>query len=120
LISKTIDTSKLKMFSSNYTLYGDMSDRVMKTLSDFVPRQEVYSIDESFLDMSGMENTDLLQLGARIKATVQQNCGIPVCVGIAPIAGMLRRRVRTSCWAAVIGDIVSAVSGQCVWCFTTV
>ena len=70
LIPKTIDMSSLKMFSSNYTLYGDMSDRVMKTLAQFVPRLEIYSIDESFLDMSGMEHMDLLQLGLKIKQTI--------------------------------------------------
>ncbi len=72
------------VFSSNYTLYGDMSDRVMKTMAEFVPRMEIYSIDEAFLDMHDMAYTDLLQLGMMIKRTVRQNTGIPVTVGIAP------------------------------------
>jgi DNA polymerase V len=72
------------VFSSNYTLYGDMSDRVMKTLATFVPRLELYSIDEAFLDMSELAYTNLLQLGIRIRKTVMQNTGIPVSVGIAP------------------------------------
>ncbi|KAA9037124.1 Y-family DNA polymerase [Ginsengibacter hankyongi] len=74
----------VKVFSSNYTLYGDLSDRVIKTLAAFAPRMEVYSIDESFLDLSDLYNTDLLQLGINIRKTVLQNIGIPVCVGIAP------------------------------------
>jgi DNA polymerase V len=74
----------VSIFSSNYTLYGDMSDRVMKTLASFVPRMELYSIDEAFLDMSELAYQDLLQLGVDIKLTVFQNTGIPVSVGIAP------------------------------------
>lgn len=69
--------------SSNYTLYGDMSARVMKTLSHFSPRQEIYSIDECFLGLEGFE--DRLETHAReMRATVYQWTGIPVSVGIAP------------------------------------
>lgn len=72
------------VFSSNYTLYGDLSERVMKTLSEFIPKMEVYSIDEAFLDMSELYYTDLLELGIKIRKTVIQNVGIPVSIGIAP------------------------------------
>ncbi len=72
------------VFSSNYTLYGDMSERVMKTLSLFIPRMEIYSIDEAFLDMSELEYADLLRLGLTIRKTIMQNTGIPVTLGIAP------------------------------------
>ena len=72
------------VFSSNYTLYGDMSERVMKTLSLFIPKMEVYSIDEAFLDMSELVYSDLLMLGITIRKTVMQNTGIPVSIGIAP------------------------------------
>lgn len=69
--------------SSNYTLYGDMSGRVMRTLSGFTPSLEIYSIDEAFLDLSGFE--DRLEVHARaLRETVQQWTGIPVSVGIAP------------------------------------
>ncbi len=80
----TFKKHSVKVFSSNYTLYGDMSERVMKTLAGFVPRLELYSIDEAFLDMSDLDYFDLLQLGNTIRKTVVQNIGIPVCVGIAP------------------------------------
>ena len=79
-----IKKNNVAVFSSNYTLYGDISDRVMKTLGNFVPRLEIYSIDEAFLDMHDLDYTDLLELGLKIKKTVKQNVGIPVCVGIAP------------------------------------
>lgn len=94
LLPKNIDARQLVMFSSNYTLYGDMSDRVMKTLAEFVPRMEIYSIDEAFLDMSGMRHVDLLTLGAKIKATIKQRCGIPVCVGIAPTKALAKMANR--------------------------
>jgi DNA polymerase V len=69
--------------SSNYTLYGDMSARVMKILSTFTPDLEIYSIDEAFLGMSGFD--DRLEAHARtLRAAVLQWTGIPVSVGIAP------------------------------------
>ncbi len=70
--------------SSNYTLYGSMSNRVMKTAAEFVPRLELYSIDETFLDFHDMPHHDLFKLGQTIKATVKQHTGIPVSIGIAP------------------------------------
>jgi DNA polymerase V len=84
LIKDIIGKGKVAVFSSNYTLYGDISDRVMKTLESFVPRLEIYSIDEAFLDMHDLDYTDLLELGLKIRTAVMQNIGIPVCVGIAP------------------------------------
>lgn len=68
--------------SSNYTLYGDMSARVMRILADFTPDLEVYSIDEAFLDVAGI--ADLEAHVRRLRATVLQWTGIPVSVGIAP------------------------------------
>lgn len=69
--------------SSNYTLYGDMSARVMRTLSGFTPTLEIYSIDEAFLNLSGFESR--LEAHARdLRGTVLQWTGIPVSVGIAP------------------------------------
>lgn len=94
LIPELIEKNGVKMFSSNYTLYGDMSDRVMKTLATFVPRMELYSIDEAFLDMGSMPFTDLLQLGMTIKTTVNKNTGIPVCVGIAPTKALAKMANR--------------------------
>jgi len=67
-------------FSSNYELYADISNRFMETLRQFAPRQEVYSIDESFLELTGYKG-DLLKHGRTIKDTVLQWVGLPVCVG---------------------------------------
>ena len=73
--------------SSNYTLYADISNRVMRLLSQYSPDQEIYSIDESFLDLTGMaksSNSDsLTEYGQHMRSTIKQCVGIPVCVGIA-------------------------------------
>ncbi len=72
------------VFSSNYPLYGDMSSRVMSILKQFSPDVEVYSVDESFLQLKGFENYDLFTYGSQIKTRVFKWTGIPTCVGIAP------------------------------------
>lgn len=82
------------VYSSNYTLYGDMSDRVMTILASFVPQLELYSIDEAFLDMSELAYTDLLSLGLKIRNTVMQHTGIPVTVGIAPTRALAKMANR--------------------------
>ncbi len=73
----------VQVFSSNYTLYGDMSQRVMETLEPFCPDLEVYSIDEAFLSLLGFERRNLTEYGRQIRRTVKQWTGIPVSVGIA-------------------------------------
>jgi DNA polymerase V len=84
MIEAQVKKHDVAVFSSNYTLYGDMSDRVMKTLAVFVPRLEIYSIDEAYLDLNDMVYCDLLKLAMNIRKTVLRNTGIPVSVGIAP------------------------------------
>lgn len=68
--------------SSNYALYADMSNRVMSILSDYSPRHEVYSIDESFVDLTGMPKLRELTYSMRERVTAWT--GIPVCVGVGP------------------------------------
>lgn len=74
---------RIAVFSSNYTLYGDMSERVMKTMAEMVPQMEIYSIDEAFLDLHDLPYHDLLALGMDIRRKVVGNINIPVSVGIA-------------------------------------
>jgi len=71
-------------FSSNYALYADMSNRVVEVLSDFSPNVEVYSIDESFLDLSGFERLGYAAHGQAIRQRIADWLGLAVCVGIAP------------------------------------
>jgi len=75
--------NKVALFSSNYTLYGEMSERVMNILKEFSVAVEVYSIDEAFLDLSGMKHISLNNYGHCIKNTILQYTGLPVGVGIA-------------------------------------
>jgi DNA polymerase V len=70
------------VFSSNYALYGDLSDRVMKVLEVYTPDLEVYSIDEAFLSLRGFN--ELEDKGRMIKHDVERLTGVPVSVGIAP------------------------------------
>ena len=68
--------------SSNYTLYLDMSHRVMTLLSKFSPDQEIYSVDESFLDLTSFKSKDLIKYGQQIKTKIKQWTGLPVSIGI--------------------------------------
>jgi len=68
--------------SSNYALYADMSNRVMSILRHFSPNQEVYSIDESFLDLTSFKRRDLIQYAQHMRKRILQWTGLPVCVGI--------------------------------------
>lgn len=70
-------------YSSNYTLYADMSNRMMRVLGSYSPQQEIYSIDECFLGMEGFRPAELPAMGQRIRWQVRQWVGLPVCVGIA-------------------------------------
>ncbi|QES89673.1 Y-family DNA polymerase [Rhizosphaericola mali] len=83
---------EVKVFSSNYTLYGSLSNRVHSILRRYVPTVEDYSIDESFLDFSSIEHyiTDLFQLGIEIRKAILKEVGIPVCVGIAPTKALAK------------------------------
>ena len=69
-------------FSSNYELYADVSSRVMQTLEYLSPNVEIYSIDEAFLDLTGIR--DLEQFGHQCRTTINRWVGVPVCVGIGP------------------------------------
>ncbi len=87
-IRELVEQHDVQVFSSNYTLYGDMSARVMQTLREFSPNVEVYSIDEAFLDANGLPAgglpDNLHAWGSRLRTTVRKNVGIPVGVGIGP------------------------------------
>ena len=78
-----ITENDVHVFSSNYSLYGDISRRVMRTLRYFTPEIEIYSIDEAFLDLTNFPN-DLVELfGKKIRNTILEWTGIPTSIGIA-------------------------------------
>jgi len=83
-VQNLIKRHHIQLFSSNYTLYADMSNRVMQCLEAYTPTLEIYSIDESFLDLTDVYQQDPIAYALKIKKTVFKNTGIPVCVGLGP------------------------------------
>jgi DNA polymerase V len=81
---KEIEENKVAVFSSNYHLYGDLSKRVMDTLRLLSPSVEVYSVDECFLDLNGIDPSKLYDYSLYLKHTTELWTGIPVSVGVAP------------------------------------
>ena len=118
-----------QVFSSNFTFYGDISARVMNILEGFVPRVEVYSIDEAFLDFDTLkQNYDLYDFSCHIRTLIRQWTGVPVRIGIAPnktltkiaINEIKRRNIPTSVlylsnekeiWSALAHTSVNKVWG---------
>ena len=94
------------IFSSNYPLYGDLSNRVMSTLKGFSPHIEVYSIDEMFLSLRGMPNATA-QYGREIKNRLWDHVRIPAGVGIAPTKTLAKMANRTA-------KKIQKVQGVCV------
>ncbi len=74
----------VRVFSSNYSLYGDLSHRVMSVLQEMEPEVEIYSIDEAFVSLPAANHQDLTGYAKALKARVEQWVGIPVSIGIAP------------------------------------
>jgi len=74
----------VQVFSANFALYGDMSNRVMQTLSNYCIDQEIYSIDECFMKLDGYDFLELKEYGIKMRQEVFDNTGIQVSVGIAP------------------------------------
>ena len=97
-IRNLIEREKVTVFSSNYQLYGDMSNRVMTTLRNAVPAIEIYSIDEAFLHLDGISENELHERGLALAQKIKKDTGIPVSIGIAPtktlakIAGKLCKK----------------------------
>ena len=105
-IRRDLDRHGVRVLSSNYTLYGDMSARIVSVLSASVPALEVYSIDESFVDLTGIP--DAAALARRLRDRVRRLTGIPCCVGIGTtktLAKMANRLAKTSTRAAGVVDL---------------
>jgi DNA polymerase V len=79
-----LERHNVKVFSSNYALYGDLSNRVMNILKQFSPHVEIYSIDEAFLNFDGMNITDYQDYGLQMKFRIQKWLSLPVSIGFAP------------------------------------
>ena len=93
------------VFSSNYELYADMSRRLHTLIGEFSPRQEIYSIDESFLELSGFEKRDLTDYAQQIRQTVWRGLGLPVAIGIGDtktLAKLANHLAKTSDFNGVL------------------
>lgn len=93
--------------SSNYTLYADMSQRMHAVIGQFAPEQEIYSIDETFLDLTGF-NRDLVEYGSQIRQRVKQWTGIPVCVGVGS-SKTLAKLANHSAKKVLVPDMANGV-----------
>lgn len=89
-IKELVKEKSIEIFSSNYALYGDLSNRVMAILGQFSPNLEIYSIDEAFLNFDGMSVLDYHSYGILMKNRIHKWVGIPVCVGFAPTKALAK------------------------------
>jgi DNA polymerase V len=117
----------IEVYSSNYALYGDMSERVMTTLAQFTPEVEVYSIDEAFLNLAGCGDGDLAAYGHCIRQTVRQWTGIPVSIGIgetktlAKLANRVAKRMKDAQGVVDLTasshqeEVLAAIPVQDIW-----
>ena len=83
-VKHLVENGQLTVFSSNYALYGDLSNRVMSILADEVPKIEVYSIDEAYLHIDGIAPDRIPKLCRNLTEKIRQLVGIPVSIGVAP------------------------------------
>ncbi|GGA66326.1 SOS mutagenesis and repair protein UmuC [Flavobacterium palustre] len=82
-IKDLVKEKNIKIFSSNYALYGDLSGRVMAILNQFTPNVEIYSIDEAFLNFDGLTIVDYHDYGLQMRHRIRKWLGIPICIGFA-------------------------------------
>lgn len=103
--------NKVVQFSANFELYGDISRRITQILTTITPRIEVYSIDESFLDLSELPITDYALWGNEVRKRILKWIGIPVAIGIAPtktLAKLATERAKKSSELAGVLDLMNA------------
>ncbi|HLM58016.1 MAG TPA: Y-family DNA polymerase [Pyrinomonadaceae bacterium] len=109
---RVVEAHDVCVFSSNYALYGDMSWRVMQTLSDFAPEVEVYSIDEAFLELDFAGQREARSLGDCIRERLKRWTGIPVTVGVGPTKTLAKLAARVARKSAKAGGVVVLSDGR--------
>jgi len=109
-ITELVKQHNIVTLSSNYALYGDISERIMGILRNFSPHQEIYSIDECFLDFRGV--SDSISHGRLIRQTVKKQAGVPVCVGIGATKTLAKLANNTAKKLTASGGVfdISALS----------
>lgn len=86
---REITKHNVQVFSANFALYGDMSNRIMNILGEYSPDMEIYSIDEAFLNLKGI-NVDLFKYGLEIRKKVYKWTGVPISIGVAPTKSLAK------------------------------
>lgn len=125
-IKPLIKSKGVAVFSSNYALYGDISNRVAGVIKEHFAGVEVYSIDECFVTLYAKNHTDLLKIGTHLKAEINQRVGIPVSVGFAPtktlakIANQVAKKhteigVYSICHKSIALKILSQIPVREIW-----
>ena len=102
---------QVQVYSANFHLYGDMSQRMMSVLSGFSPNLEQYSIDEAFLSLDGFNSQNLIEYGKTIRQKVKRDTGLPVSIGIAPTKTLAKIANRIAKKSA------AAPAAEGVFCF---
>ncbi len=99
-------------FSANFELYGDISERITHLLTSVTPHIEVYSVDESFLDLSELGIADYSAWGSAVRATVWQNVGVPVSIGITPTKTLAKLAADHAKKDPSLGGVLSLMQPQ--------
>ena len=107
-ITDLVKRHDIQVLSANFRLYSDMSNRVMQVLADKAPAMQQYSIDECFLDLTGMTD-DLIDYGRRVQTKVRQWTGIPVGIGIAESKTLAKLANRIAKKSEKAGGVLNLV-----------
>tara|TARA_B100000029_G_scaffold94335_1_gene84515 strand:- start:402 stop:1664 length:1263 start_codon:yes stop_codon:yes gene_type:complete len=125
-LKNLLKNNSVHIFSTNFALYGDMSMRVMNTLSSIIPHLEIYSIDEAFLDLSDFKYNKILDVGCFIRKKILQDIGIPVSIGVgrtktlSKIAGNIAKKSKINKGVFLLHDylednILEEISIEKIW-----
>ena len=109
---KRLDAHQVRVFSSNYALYGDLSARVMDLLGQMEPEVEVYSIDEAFFRLPSATPEALLTNGRHLRATIRQQVGMPVSIGYGPTKTLAKIANRLAKKRPEHGGVFAILPGQ--------
>ena len=124
-VEKIVKKNDVKIFSSNYSLYGDISRRVMKTLKQLSAEIEIYSIDEAFLNLSLIKDENLFEYGNKIRKIILKWTGIPTSIGIArtktlsKVANLIAKKEKSGVFNLLdskkINDTLKEIKINDVW-----
>jgi DNA polymerase V len=106
-------TAGVVQFSANFELYGDISERIIRVLTSITPRTEVYSVDESFLDLSSLKVANWQTWGRAVRRRVLEEVGVPVSIGIAPtktLAKLASEHAKTTTDLAGVLDLSKSLT----------